>query len=248
ALAKTKYFANILRPKTLLFALLAGGYSFDYISQYKSGFEKQSSVTTRSDNNANSNDSDGDADDREPLSLESEGGYRSIRSSLYRLYQRYNVVMNNDKYMLPKDKICDLAINRFITFSAEPSDHDTLLFEFDKFYSSQVAKIETEIDNIFTDERTPFTMNKYYHDKILKSRKASAEEHIQRLVNNMQMQNNPTGDQVKATLRQHLYSFSNTAHISDINYNEQLAIEDLQEQMKSYCKAARKRIVDVLLL
>ncbi|KAF8932528.1 hypothetical protein BGZ47_011344 [Haplosporangium gracile] len=309
AVAKTKYFDNILRLRTSLIALLDGDYSFDYISQYKSDFEKQSSVTTHNNSNANSDDyddgdtddsggdaddGDGDADDDEPLSLESEGDYRFIRSSLYRLYQRYNVVMNKDKYMLPKDKICDLvlrykgnelpgfisfttftkiymetlvrwsditkahvfsihqflykAIKRFITFSADPLIRDTLLFEFDKFYRSQITKIETEIDNIFTDERTPFTMNKYYYDNILKSRKAGAEEHIQRLVNNMHIQHNPTGEQVKATLRQHLQSFSNISRISDVNYNEQLAVEDLQEQMRSYCKVARKRIVDVLLL
>lgn len=35
--------------------------------------------------------------------------------------------------------------------------------------------------------------------------------------------------------------------MSDINYNEQLAVKNMQEQMKSYCKGAHKRIVDVLL-
>ncbi|KAF9126560.1 hypothetical protein BGX30_015201, partial [Mortierella sp. GBA39] len=287
-MAKTKYFDSVLRLRISLIALLDGEYSFDYISQYKSDFEKQNSATTDTDNGSNSGDSDGDADDCESLSLESESDYRFIRSSLYRLYQRYNVVMNKDKYMLPKDKISDLvllykgnelpgfipfttftkiymetlirwsditkahvfnihqflykAINRFITFSADPLIKDTLLFEFDKFYRSQIAKIEKEIDNIFTDERTPFTMNKYYYDNILNSRKASAEQHIQQLVNNMQIPYNPTEQEVTATLRQNLQSFSNINRISDVNYNEQLAVKDLQEQIKSYCKVARKRI------
>ncbi|KAF9117991.1 hypothetical protein BGW39_001599 [Mortierella sp. 14UC] len=293
-MAKSRYFDSILRLRTSLIALLAGDYSFDYISQYKSDFEKQGSATTDDDNGIGLFDNDDDADDCEPLSLESEADYRFIRSSLYRLYERYNVIMNKDKYMLPKGKIRDLvlrykgnelpgfisfntftkiymetlvrwnditkahvfsihqflykAINRFITFSADPLLKDTLLFEFSKFYNSLIAKIETEIDNIFMDERTPFTMNKYYYDNILKSRKTSAEEHIQRLVNNMQTPYNPTGENIKATLRQNLHSFGNTTRISDVNYNEQLAIEDLQEQLKSYCKVARKRIVDVLLL
>jgi hypothetical protein len=293
-MAKTRYISSILTLRTALIAHLAGDYSDDDINQYKSDFEKQSSVTTGNDNSLYVSNDDDDADDCDPLSLESEGDYRFIRSSLYRLYERYNVVMNKDKYMLSKDRIRDLvlrykgnelpgfisfntftkiymetlhrwrditkahvsnihqflhkAINRFITLSADPLIKDTLLFEFDKFYTSQITKIETEIGNIFKDERTPFTMNKYYYDNILKGRKASAEEHIQRLVNNIQMQLNPTGEQVKSTLRQHLHSFGNTAHISDVNYNEKLAIEDLQEQLKSYCKVARKRIVDVLLL
>ncbi|KAG9063315.1 hypothetical protein KI688_004197 [Linnemannia hyalina] len=293
-MAKTKYFDSILRLRISLIALLDGDYSFDYISQYKSDFEKQDSAMTDTENSASSGDSDDDVGDSEPLSLESDSDYRFIRSSLYRLYQRYNVVMNKDKYMLPKDKISDLvlrykgnelpgfipfttftkiymetlirwsditkahvynihqflykAVSRFITFSADPQIKDTLLFEFDKFYSSQIVKIEKEIDNIFTDESTPFTMNKYYYDNILNSRKASAEQHIQQLVNNMQTHLTSTGEQVRATLRQNLQSFSNITRISDANYNEQLAVEDLQEQMKSYCKVARKRIVDVLLL
>ncbi|OAQ22670.1 hypothetical protein K457DRAFT_84417, partial [Linnemannia elongata AG-77] len=269
SMAKARYFDSILRLRTSLVALLAGDYSFDYIGQYKSDSEKQSSVSTCKDNNTGSNDGDGDADDCEPLSLELEGDYRFIRSSLYRLYERYNVVMNKDKYLLPKDKIRDLVLRYkgnelpgFISFntftqiymetlvrwSELTKAHDTLLFEFSKFYSSQIAKIETEIDNIFKDERTPFTMNKYYYDNILKSRKASADEHIQRLVNNLQTPYTLTGETLRSTLRQNLHSFSNTARISDVNYNEQLAIEDLQEQLKSYCKVARKRIVDVLLL
>lgn len=36
--------------------------------------------------------------------------------------------------------------------------------------------------------------------------------------------------------------------MSDINYNEQLAVKNMQEQMKSYCKVVHKWIVDVLLL
>jgi len=36
--------------------------------------------------------------------------------------------------------------------------------------------------------------------------------------------------------------------ISDINRNEERAVEELQERLMSYCKVARKRIVDVVLL
>ncbi|KAG0034592.1 hypothetical protein BGZ82_005693 [Podila clonocystis] len=293
-MAKTKYFDSILRLRTSLIALLDGDYPFDYICQYKSDFENHYSVTSGNDTPSSEVKTNDNADDCEPLSLDSESDYRFIRSSLYRLYQQYNVVMNKDTYMLPKDKMRDLvlrykgnelpgfisfstftkiymetlfrwrditkahvfnihqflyrAISRFITFSTDPVLKDTVLFEFDKFYSSQVAKIEAEIDSIFKDERTPFTMNKYYYDNILKSRKASAEEHIQQLVDNMQAQNNSFATQVRAMVRQHLHSFSNIAQLSDVNYNEQLAIEDLQEQLRSYCKVARKRIVDVLLL
>ncbi|KAF9899281.1 hypothetical protein EC991_009161 [Linnemannia zychae] len=219
--AKTKYFNSIVRLKTSLIALLDGDYSFDYITQFKRDFETQSVKSAE--------ESVKDAGNCESLSLESEGDYRLIRSSLYRHYQRYNVVMNKEKYMLSKEKITELvlrykknelpgfisfntftkiymetlsrwielsrehisnihqffckAVDRFITFSADPLIKDMLLIEFGKFYTSQVRKINTEIDTIFMDESIPFTMNKYYYDNILNSRKASAEENIQRLVN-----------------------------------------------------------------
>lgn len=298
-MAKIKYLDSIIRIRTSLIALLDGDYSFSHVSQHKSDFREQGTVAIDDSNNSNNGD-DGSVDDDdsvdngEPLSLELEDDYSFVRSSLYRLYQRYNVVMNKNKYMLPKDKISKLvlrykgdelpgfisfttftkiymetlsrwtditkahifnmhqflynAISRFITIPADPLIKDTLLFEFNKFYSSQVTKIESEINNIFTDERSPFTMNKYYYDNILKSRKANAEGHIQRLVNSTHMPATLTGEQTKALIRHHLQSYSNVARIPDVNYNEQLAIEDLQEQLMSYCKVARKRIVDVLLL
>ncbi|KAF7724041.1 hypothetical protein EC973_001417 [Apophysomyces ossiformis] len=277
-MAKTKYFEFILKLKSSLVAFLDGDYSFDYISQCNSNFKKQNSVTTDIDINASSANED-DADNCEPVLLDSESDYRFVRSSLYRLYQRYNVVMNKDNYMLPTDEISDLvlrykgnelpgfipfttftkiymetlsrwrdttrthvliihqflykAISRFLTFSADSQIKDTLLLEFDKFYGFQVDKIEKEIDNIFTDERTPFTMNKYYYDNITKSRKKRAEQQVQQLANITYTQSTTTVEQQQSI---------------DVNYNEQLAVEDLQEQLTSYCKVARKRIVDVLLL
>ncbi|KAK3840860.1 MAG: P-loop containing nucleoside triphosphate hydrolase protein [Linnemannia gamsii] len=296
SMARARYIDSIFKLRTLLVAFLAGDYSFEYISQYKSAFEKQSSVAT--DNDDNNDDDDDDVydyadDDCEPLLLELESDYRFIRSSLFRHYQRYNVVMSKKKFMLPTNKISDLvlrykgnelpgfisfstftkiymetlsrwndltkehmhninqflykAINRFIAFSADPLIKDMLLLEFDRFYNSQIAKIETEIDNIFKDERTPFTMNKNYYDSILKSREANAEGQIQQLINSMNTMSTMNGTQIKAVIQQHLQSFSNVSRFSDVNYNEQLAIEDLQEQLKSYCKVARKRLVDVLL-
>ena len=35
---------------------------------------------------------------------------------------------------------------------------------------------------------------------------------------------------------------------SDVKYNEEHAVEDLHEDLPSYCRVARKRIVDVVLL
>ena len=64
----------------------------------------------------------------------------------------------------------------------------------------------------------------------------------------MRNQYTQTQEEVKTTLRLNLHSFSNMTLMSGINYNEQLAVKDMQEQMKSYCKVAHKRIMDVLLL
>lgn len=127
------------------------------------------------------------------------------------------------------------AVTNFITFAAEPLLKDMLLLEFDRFYTLQTTKMDDAIENIFTDESTPFTMNKYYYDNILKSRTEKAEQHLRKLLS--KFQTTDVGDGVPVKLEE-----------SDVNYNEQHAIDDLQEMLLSYCKVARKRIVDVVLL
>ncbi|KAG0198810.1 hypothetical protein BGX28_007797 [Mortierella sp. GBA30] len=223
-MAKTKYFDIIFKLRTTLMMLLDGNYSLEYISKHKDDLTLQHYVSTDDKKSNDDNDDDACA----PLSLELDGDYRFIRSSLQKLYQRYDVVMNKNKYMLPIDRISELvlrykgielpgfinfstftqiymktlvrwnemtkahifnmhqflykAITRFITTAADPQIKDMILLEFDKFYNSQTIKIENEIDSIFEDERIPFTMNKYYYDNILNSRKAKAEQHIQQFV------------------------------------------------------------------
>ncbi|KAG0298972.1 hypothetical protein BGZ97_003920 [Linnemannia gamsii] len=131
------------------------------------------------------------------------------------------------------------AMCNHITSATDPLLKDTLLLEFDKFYSSQTAKMNEAIENIFTDEGTPFTLNKYYYDNILKGRKARAEQELQGLMAKLQPPSSA-------------FTFPNTPAtpvlVPDVNYNEQHAVEDLQEQLRSYCKVARKRIVDIVLL
>ncbi|KAF9917235.1 hypothetical protein BX616_001617 [Lobosporangium transversale] len=283
ATAKIKYIDNVMKLKSSLIALLDGNYTFEYINQNKPSLENQDSVST----------GHGDSeDDMVPLSLE-ESSHTFLRSSLQTLYQRYNAVMNKDKYILEKDKISELvlrykgkelpgfisfttftqiymetlvrwsdmtkvhianmhqylykAISRFIAFTADPLIKDTLLIEFDRFYSLQITKIESEIESIFIDEDTPFTMNKYYYDNILKSRKAKAEQKIAELAKLGTTPDEYTAEYIKKLLEQQLESYGNPSQISDVNYNEELAVEDLQEQLRSYCKVVRKRIVDVVL-
>ncbi|KAG9319074.1 hypothetical protein KVV02_000592 [Mortierella alpina] len=142
------------------------------------------------------------------------------------------------------------AISTFISSTTDPGIRDALCLEFDRFYNSQVEQIDGAIENIFASESIPFTMNKYYYDNILNSRKTKAEQHIQEVVNKFQPSNNSnfSGYQVKDILQRSLTSYCNVQHLSNVDYNERLAIEDLQEQLISYCKVARKRIVDVILL
>ncbi|KAF8938685.1 P-loop containing nucleoside triphosphate hydrolase protein [Dissophora ornata] len=281
-IAKAKYFECILKLKSSLTAVLDGNYSFEYIRGHKSDITEQDLVVASSENGDGDGDkndgSDGDkGDDLETFSIERD--HRFIRSSLYKLYQDYNRVMNKDKYLLSTDKISELvlrykgnelpgfvsfttfiqifmetlvrwrdvtkahvanmhiylyrAITKFVEFTVDPLLKDTLLLEFDKFYCSQTAKIDETIENIFTDESSPFTMNKYYYDNIVNTRKENVENYIQGLVSKYQTA--PTDKPIKIDE-------------SDINYNEKLAVEDLQEQLQSYCKVARKRIVDVVLL
>ncbi|OAQ35052.1 hypothetical protein K457DRAFT_13621 [Linnemannia elongata AG-77] len=143
-----------------------------------------------------------------------------------------------------------MVINRFITFSADPLIKDTLLFELDKFYRSQIAKIKTKINNIFTNESTPFTLNKYNNDDIRRSRKATAEKQILQLVKIMHTQLTSTGEQVKqlysnicnhsATLHRHLI---NSVHL----YFEILFIVDdntISRLIEAQAKQARLKELD----
>ncbi|KAF9273373.1 hypothetical protein BGZ68_001568 [Mortierella alpina] len=78
------------------------------------------------------------------------------------------------------------AIRTFISSSADPGIRDALCLEVDRFYNTQVEQINAVIENIFASESLPFTMNKYYYDNILNSRKTNAEQHIKELVNKFQ--------------------------------------------------------------
>ncbi|KAF9204450.1 hypothetical protein BGZ49_005284 [Haplosporangium sp. Z 27] len=271
ATAKIKYFECILKLKSALAALLNGNYSFEYINKHKYD------ITDNNNEDDIGNESDdNDSHDFAPLPL--EGDHKFIRASLRKLYKRYNRAMNRGKYMLPTEKISELvnryrgnelpgfisfttftqiytetlvrwsemtkahvnnmhmylykAITNFIEFSTEPLLKDTLLLEFGNFYSAQTLKIDEAIENIFKDESTPFTMNKYYYDNIFKKRKAKMEQEIQELV----------------TKYQTAFDTTSKLDLAEFDYNEKLAIEDLEEQLQAYCKVASKRIVDVVLL
>ncbi|KAG0049884.1 hypothetical protein BGZ83_005315 [Gryganskiella cystojenkinii] len=280
ATARTKYFECILALKGSLTSVLEGNYSQDYLSKHKLDITKRRAVETR-DTDTHIDDSNGIDDDSDdvipPLD---EGDDHFIRSTLYRLYQSYNLALNRQKYILGTDKMTELvlrykggelpgfisfttftqiymetlicwrdrtkehitnmhlylynAVTNFIMVTAEPALQDLFLLNFDKFYTVQTAKMDEAIDNIFTDESTPFTMNKYYYDHIIKSRTEKAEKHIKDL---LAKYGDCYGDVESVKLQ-----------ISDINYNEKLATEDLQEMLLSYCKVSRKRIVDVVLL
>ncbi|KAI8906546.1 P-loop containing nucleoside triphosphate hydrolase protein [Powellomyces hirtus] len=250
AAAKAKYYECILKLKSSLTALLAGNYSFEYISKHKSSVTKQDSA------DENESESESECDDAPPTC---ERDCKFIRSSLQGLYQHYNRGDELPGFVsfttfaqiytetlvrwreMTAAHVANMhvhlykAVASFIAFDADPLLKDTLLLEFFKFYGTQTAKIKDAIQNIFTDEESPLTMNKYYYDNITNSRRAKAEKHIRELMT--RFTHNAGEDPEPVDLDD-----------EDINYNERFAVEDLQEQLQSYCKVARKRIVDVVLL
>ncbi|KAG0196439.1 hypothetical protein BGX28_010097 [Mortierella sp. GBA30] len=127
------------------------------------------------------------------------------------------------------------AVSTYIDSVADPLLKDLFQLEFDKFYNSQVAKVDDTLKNIFIDEESPFTLNKYYFDNILKSRHANAEKMITGAIQKYQA--NHTHNGIAAALK---------AAKEDATYNDELEVEDLQEKLLSYCKVARKRIADVV--
>ncbi|KAK3810469.1 MAG: P-loop containing nucleoside triphosphate hydrolase protein [Linnemannia gamsii] len=274
--AKIKYFECIMKLKSSLTALLDGNYTFEYISNHKSDLAKQDFEVASNDNTPDNDDGDNDLappsleGDHRFIRSSLQKLYQHFNQALNRdkyilptktitdLVLRYKgnelpgfisfttftwiyietlvhwhditkAHVNNMHHYLFK------AITNYIMFAADPLLKDTLLLEFDKFYSSQTAKMNEAIENIFTDEGTPFTLNKYYYDNILKRRKARAEQEFQDLMAKFQSNTLLTNAPV-------------TLAASDVNYNEQHAVEDLQEELQSYCKVARKRIVDIVLL
>ncbi|KAF9579100.1 hypothetical protein BGW38_004789 [Lunasporangiospora selenospora] len=135
------------------------------------------------------------------------------------------------------------AITEVISSTTDPRLSDLLLSEFDQFYKGQVNLIDETVQDIFDDESSPFTLNKYFYDTILSRRKAKAEKEIKNKMNELQ-----GGRFAVHDVEQQLSSFGGVEKLANVNYNENLAILDLEEQLISYCKVARKRIVDVVLL
>ncbi|KAI1318902.1 hypothetical protein EDD11_005536 [Mortierella claussenii] len=271
--AKVKYFECILKLKSSLKALLDGNYSLEYISEHKLEPTKQDKTGMAGGTNSSNDD-----DFVPPLPKGNRRFIRSSLLSLYQRYDqamsRDKHLLAADKIskLVLRYKGSELpgfisfttftqiyietlvswrditeahvanmhlylykAITDYISFAAEPLLKDLLLLEFDDFYSKQTTKINEVIENIFTDEHAPFTMNKYYYHNIIKSRMAKAEQQIQDMWKKLQISGPST------TIPINLEEL-------DVNYNEQLALEDLQEQLQSYCKVVRKRIVDVVLM
>ena len=106
AAAKIKYFESVMKLQASLKALLEGNYTFGYSSpiQWKSNHQDGKVAAEKPTPAA----VDGGKADFAPPYLEPDR--RFIRSSLQKLYERFNVALNRDKYILPKDKINQLVI------------------------------------------------------------------------------------------------------------------------------------------
>ncbi|KAG0249685.1 hypothetical protein DFQ27_009848 [Actinomortierella ambigua] len=105
------------------------------------------------------------------------------------------------------------------------------------FYLQQEKRVNTTLEHIFEDELTPFTFNKYYYDTILKVR----ADKVQGLIDKL-----PIASYQAGLPTVHVRNLKVPS--ADANVNEQNAAEDLGDQLEAYCKVARKRIVDVVLM
>ncbi|KAF9902025.1 hypothetical protein EC991_005408 [Linnemannia zychae] len=105
------------------------------------------------------------------------------------------------------------------------------------FYRKQVQLINAAIEDIFEDESTPFTLNKYYYDTVLKIRL----DRTQKQLDSMETLKDKNGNIL-------VYLEELEVPSTDVNSNQEKAAEDLGDQLRAYCKVARKRIVDVVIL
>ncbi|GJJ68428.1 hypothetical protein EMPS_00774 [Entomortierella parvispora] len=139
------------------------------------------------------------------------------------------------------------AVSSYIAHTSDPLLKDILQLEFAKFYASQVGKIDDAIENIFTDESSPFTLNKYYYDNILRSRHEKAQKRLRDAVDRFNTYCNETGS-YSDTAAMNIFMQTHKIEEWNVSENEKHAVEDLTDVLLSYCKVARKRIVDVVVL
>ncbi|KAF9982495.1 hypothetical protein BGZ75_006126 [Mortierella antarctica] len=267
--AKAKYFEWILRIKRTLEEVLDGKYSLDYI--------KKSTFAGQDERIASNHYNHVDGNIEDPVTLECDRQYiRASLHKLYDQYnaamnkddymlstdkindlvQRYRanelIGFNSFKtftqiyagtldrwHELTKSHIANIhrylhdAIASFLSFTADPLLKDTLLLEFDKFYSVQTSKINETIESVFADESIPFTMNmSYYYQNVVKIRNTMAKDNMERLL---------------ALFRETGIQDTTEAAV-DAKHYEQLAVEDLEDQLKAYCDVARLRIIDTILM
>ncbi|KAF9953197.1 hypothetical protein BGZ70_000334 [Mortierella alpina] len=74
------------------------------------------------------------------------------------------------------------AITSLLSSIVDAQLKDTLILEFDKFYSAQTSKIDETIEDVFADESIPFTMNTSYYDNIIEIRNALEEKQMEFLL------------------------------------------------------------------
>ncbi|KAF9114708.1 hypothetical protein BGX27_010100 [Mortierella sp. AM989] len=265
AVAKTKYIGCVMSLENSLTASLSGSYSSEYINRYKSDPIGQDS--NESDDNYEPIKLKGDHRfirsslwilyDRYSQAMNGDK-FMLPTEEINNLVQRYkgnelpgfiSFTTFTQIYKETLDCWHDMTkahiesmhqylcegITNFIEFDADPALKDIFLQEFNEFYRAQTMHINDVVEKIFIDESTPFTLNKYYYDNIRNSRHEKEVDNIQEHLDKFQNNSGYSTERVKLEK-------------TDVNYNEQFAVEDLKEQLRSYCKVARKRIVDIVLL
>ncbi|KAF9273917.1 hypothetical protein BGZ68_001095 [Mortierella alpina] len=270
--AKVKYFEWILKIKCILEDVLDGKYSLEYTN--KLTLVDRDGIIA---NNHNDHRDHGDDRRDEPLTMECDRRFiRASLQKLYDQYnaamntedyilptdkisdlvQRYraNELLGFSSFRtftqiysrtlgrwhdLTKSHVGNIhlylhdAITNLLSLIADSQLKDTLLLEFDKFYATQTSKIDETIENVFTDESIPFTMNTSYFDNIIATRNEEAEKRMQQMLSKYQT----------ITI---VDTHAETA--VDAKQYEQLAVKDLEDELRSYCKVASRRIVDTILM
>ncbi|KAF9425597.1 hypothetical protein BGZ76_003169 [Entomortierella beljakovae] len=133
------------------------------------------------------------------------------------------------------------TIIRFIQSSADSKLRDLLVLKFRDFYMEQTKKIRENIENIFDDESVPFTMNEQYIEGYMNRQNSDQTLPVQQ--QQQQQQRFPNFDSGKGKGNQS----STILEISSPIYIDP-EVERIYEKLVAYCRVARKRIVDVVIL
>ncbi|GJJ72818.1 hypothetical protein EMPS_05176 [Entomortierella parvispora] len=141
------------------------------------------------------------------------------------------------------------ALKTFIEGAANPAAKDVCIRIFGRFYSQQTESINQTLSDIFSDEETPFTLNRYYDSEVAKERPkrndiptVASESRIREDDNEHGSDSPPSSGSSPKPSRGLFKSLNPSKKTGE--WNEYHTTDEMIPCFLAYLKTARERIVD----